>query len=131
LIVDDFCDGREMLTEYLSFRGFPVVQVSTGEAALTQARERRPGLILMDIQMPGIDGLEATRQLKADFVTQDILIVAVTARALANEERDARRAGCDASVAKPFEIQAVGDAVREVLVRGPLGLSAFEALRSI
>ena len=122
LIVDDSLDGREMLAEYLTVRGFTVLEAIDGETALAHARQRRPSLILMDLQMPGIDGWEATRQLKADAATKDIIIIALTAHALTPAEAVARQAGCDGFIAKPFNITAVGDAVGEVLKRGRAGL---------
>jgi CheY-like chemotaxis protein len=117
LVVDDFPDGREMLAEYLGFRGFTVVEATSGEAALELARKRRPALILMDLEMPGIGGWEATRQLKADPRTRGIPIIALSAHAMAPDEGIARRAGCDGFLSKPFEIRAVGDAVEQVLRR--------------
>src|SRR6266851_4674989 len=113
LVVDDAPDGREMLTEYLTFRGLEVIEVPDGGAALTQARTRRPAVILMDLQMPGLDGWEATRQLKAHPDTKDIIVIAVTAHALTPDEGIARQAGCDAFIAKPFDIRKVGDAITE------------------
>jgi len=95
LVVDDSPDGREMLHEYLTFRGLNVVAVASGEAALTQAFQAPPALILMDLQMPGITGWEATRQLKAHPDTKDVIVIALSAHALAPDERIAREAGCD------------------------------------
>ena len=117
LVVDDFPDGREMLAEYLGFQGFTVVEATNGEAALALARERPPALILMDLQMPGMGGWEATRQLKADPRTRHIPVIALSAHAMGPDEGIARRAGCDGFLSKPFEIRAVGDAVEQVLRR--------------
>jgi two-component system cell cycle response regulator DivK len=128
LVVDDSLDGREMLAEYLSFRGLEVVTAGDGETAIQQAQSRRPALILMDLQMPGITGWEATRRLKAHADTKDIIIVALTAHAMTPDEGIARQAGCDAFVPKPFDIKAVGDAVVEVVTRGRPGLVAVDAL---
>jgi two-component system, cell cycle response regulator DivK len=80
LVVDDFPDGRELLAEYLTFRGFGVLTTSTGAEAIEIARRVKPQIILMDLSMPGLDGWEATRILKADPETRDIVVVAVTAR---------------------------------------------------
>ena len=128
LVVDDHPDGREMLTEYLRFRGFEVIDAPDGETALAQAHARRPAVILMDLQMPGIDGWEATRQLKAHPDTSDILVIALTAHALKPDEGIARRAGCDAFVAKPFDLVAFGNAISHVMRRGRAGLVAVNAL---
>jgi two-component system, cell cycle response regulator DivK len=131
LVVDDSPDGREMLAEYLTFRGFSVVEAANGEAAVDLAKRRPPAIILMDLQMPGLGGWEATRLLKSDPATQDVVIVAVTAHALKPDEGIAREAGCDAFIAKPFDITAVGDAVGEVIQRGRSGLVAIDALHKI
>jgi two-component system cell cycle response regulator DivK len=119
LIVDDSPDGREMLAEYLTFRGFAVLVAANGEEALTQARTHHPAVILMDLQMPGIGGWEATRQLKADPATEDIIVIAVTARAFTPDEAIARQAGCDRFIAKPYDIIAVADAVAAALRTRP------------
>ncbi len=129
LIVDDSTDGREMLAEYLTFRGFDVIEATDGESALREARARRPKLILMDLQMPGIGGWEATRRLKADPDTREIIVIALTARALTPYEGIARSAGCDAFISKPYDITAVADAVSEVLRRGRRGLAAVDRLQ--
>jgi len=131
LVVDDSSDGREMLAQYLTFRGFFVVEAANGETAIDLVHKRRPAVILMDLQMPGIGGWDATRQIKANPATKDIIVIAVTARALAPEEGIARQAGCDAFIAKPFDITALGDAVGEVLVRGRHGLVALDQLNQI
>jgi two-component system cell cycle response regulator DivK len=131
LVVDDSSDDREMLAQYLTFRGFFVVEAANGETAIDLVHKRRPAVILMDLQMPGIGGWDATRQIKANPATKDIIVIAVTARALAPEEGIARQAGCDAFIAKPFDITALGDAVGEVLVRGRHGLVALDQLNQI
>ena len=131
LVVDDSSDGREMLAQYLTFRGFFVVEAANGETAIDLVHKRRPAVILMDLQMPGIGGWDATRQIKANPATKDIIVIAVTARALAPEEGIARQAGCDAFIAKPFDITALGDAVGEVLVRGRHGLVALNQLNQV
>ena len=120
-----------MLAQYLTFRGFFVVEAANGETAIDLVHKRRPAVILMDLQMPGIGGWDATRQIKANPATKDIIVIAVTARALAPEEGIARQAGCDAFIAKPFDITALGDAVGEVLVRGRHGLVALDQLNQI
>jgi two-component system cell cycle response regulator DivK len=128
LLVDDSPDGREMLTEYLSFRGFDVVAVSTGESALAHTRSRHPAVVLMDLQMPGMTGWDATRQLKAHPETKDVIVVALTAHAMLGDEHIARQAGCDAFIPKPFDIIAVADAIGELVAHGRAGLAAVDAL---
>lgn len=101
LVVDDYQDAREMYAEYLLFSGFRVAEARTGNEAIEQALALKPDLILMDLSLPGMDGWEATRVLKADDRTKDIPVVALTGHALAGASEGARRAGCDAFVVKP------------------------------
>jgi CheY-like chemotaxis protein len=101
LVVDDYQDAREMYAEYLRYSGFRVAEARNGNEALQQAFALKPDLILMDLSLPGMDGWEATRRLKADASTQHIPIVALTGHALAGASEGARRAGCDSFVTKP------------------------------
>jgi CheY-like chemotaxis protein len=101
LVVDDYQDAREMYAEYLQYSGFRVAEAKNGNEAVAQARSLRPDLILMDLSLPGMDGWEATRVLKADEDTKDIPIVALTGHALAGASEGARKAGCDSFVTKP------------------------------
>jgi CheY-like chemotaxis protein len=124
LVVDDSCDGREMLVEYLAFRRFPVAEARSGAEALDVARRVQPNIILMDLSMPGMDGWEATRRLRADPATKGMIIVAVTAHAFPREQEAARAAGCDVVIAKPFDLTALTDALASVASDG---LAAFGA----
>lgn len=101
LVVDDYDDAREMYAEYLQFCGFRVAEARNGNEALDQAFSLKPDLILMDLSLPGMDGWEATRQLKADNRTRNIPVVALTGHALAGASEGAKRAGCDSFVTKP------------------------------
>lgn len=101
LVVDDYEDARDMYAEYLRFCGFRVAEARNGNEALERAFALMPDLILMDLSLPGMDGWEATRQLKADERTRNIPVVALTGHALAGASEGARRAGCDAFVTKP------------------------------
>ena len=101
LVVDDYQDAREMYAEYLQYSGFRVAEAKNGNEAVTQARSLKPDLILMDLSLPGMDGWEATRVLKADEATKHIPIVALTGHALAGASEGARKAGCDSFVTKP------------------------------
>jgi two-component system cell cycle response regulator DivK len=101
LVVDDYEDAREMYAEYLRFSGFRVAEARNGNEALEQAFALKPDLILMDLSLPGMDGWEATRQLKADERTRGIPVVALTGHALAGASEGARKAGCDSFVTKP------------------------------
>ena len=101
LVVDDYQDAREMYAEYLQFSGFRVAEARNGNEALEQAFALKPDLILMDLSLPGMDGWEATRVLKADDRTKHIPVVALTGHALAGASEGARKAGCDSFVTKP------------------------------
>ncbi len=101
LVVDDYQDAREMYAEFLSFSGFRVAEARTGVEAVEKAFELLPDLILMDLSLPGMDGWQATRQLKTDERTKRIPVVALTGHALAGASEGARRAGCDSFVTKP------------------------------
>ena len=125
LVVDDSPDGREMLVEYLAFRRFPVAEARSGAEALDVARRVQPNIILMDLSMPGVDGWEATRRLRADPATESTIIVAVTAHAFPSEQKAARAAGCDVVIAKPFDLTALADALAAVASDG---LAAFGAI---
>ena len=101
LVVDDYQDAREMYAEYLQFSGFRVAEAKNGNEAVEQALALKPALILMDLSLPGMDGWEATRRLKADESTRHIPIVALTGHALAGASEGAKKAGCDSFVTKP------------------------------
>jgi CheY-like chemotaxis protein len=101
LLVEDYDDAREMYRDYLEFAGFQVDTARDGHEALDKARALMPDLILMDLSLPGLDGWEATRVLKTDPATSHLVIVALSAHALAAEGERARVAGCDGFIAKP------------------------------
>jgi CheY-like chemotaxis protein len=101
LVVEDFDDAREMYRDYLEFAGYRVETARDGKEAIDKAQVLNPDLILMDLSLPGVDGWEATRLLKSDPATSHLLIVALSAHALAAEGERARVAGCDGFIAKP------------------------------
>ena len=115
LIVDDYPDAREMYSEYLQFSGFEVIEAENGMEALSQAAEKSPDIILMDLSLPVMDGWEATRRLKADERTAGIPVVALTGHALAGISEGAKRAGCDAFVTKPCLPEDLVKEIRKVL----------------
>jgi CheY-like chemotaxis protein len=115
LVVDDFIDAREMYAEYFVFSGFRVVEASNGAEAVQKALELTPQVILMDLSMPGMDGWEATRRLKADRRTKDIPVIALTGHALTGFSESAKLAGCDAFVTKPCLPDTLVEEVRRVL----------------
>lgn len=101
LIVDDFEDARAVLGFYLKLSGYVPLEAATGEEALPLAFDAQPDIILMDLQLPGIDGWEVSRQLKADARTRHIPIIALTAHAMQSERERALNAGCDGFLSKP------------------------------
>jgi two-component system, cell cycle response regulator DivK len=101
LIVDDFADNREMYSQFLEFSGFRVAEAQNGHEALEKAFALRPDLIVMDLSLPGLDGWEATRRLKADERTRATPVIALTGHALAGHSKGAMDAGCDAFITKP------------------------------
>jgi two-component system, cell cycle response regulator DivK len=102
LVVEDQEDNRRILRDLLTNDGFDMVEAENGEEAIASAQASRPDLILMDIQLPILDGYEATRRIKADPDLKSIPIIVVTSYALSGDEEKARLAGCDDYVAKPF-----------------------------
>ena len=113
LIVEDQHDNRQILRDLLIPAGYEIVEAWDGEAGVAKAKSERPDLILMDIQLPGIDGYEATRQIKADPLLKKTPIIAVTSYALGGDEEKTRQAGCDAYIAKPFSPRQLLKKVRE------------------
>ena len=115
LVVEDTADNRQILRDLLTAAGYDLIEATDGEAGVAMAAEHLPDLILMDIQLPSIDGYEATRRIKADPTTRHIPIVAVTSYALAGDEAKTRAAGCDGYIAKPYSPRNLLARVREFL----------------
>ena len=105
LIVEDNELNMKLLNDVLEAYGYEVIQAREGGAALTLAKVYRPDLVLMDLQLPDISGLEAVRRLKADEETRGIPVLAVTAFAMAGDERKTLESGCDGYVAKPIMLR--------------------------
>jgi len=103
LIVDDNPSNTKLLAFLLQTKGYDVHTAANADEALASIGKRRPRLILMDIQLPGTDGLTLTRQLKADPATKDISIIAATAYAMKGDEERALAAGCDGYLTKPID----------------------------
>lgn len=102
LVVEDQEDNRAILRDLFGAVGYHYIEAVDGAAGVAAARSEQPDLILMDIQLPGLDGYEAARQIKADPVLAAIPLIAVTSYALSGDELKARAAGCDDYVTKPF-----------------------------
>lgn len=105
LVVEDNELNMKLLNDVLEAHGYAVMSTGRGAVAVEWARQYRPDLILMDLQLPDLSGLEATRQLKADDETSAIPVIAVTAFAMAGDEKKAREHGCDAYVTKPIVLR--------------------------
>jgi two-component system, cell cycle response regulator DivK len=105
LVVEDNELNMKLLNDVLEAHGYDVLSTGEGAVAVAWARQYRPDLILMDLQLPDMSGLEVTRQLKASSETASIPIVAVTAFAMAGDEKKALEHGCDAYVAKPIDLR--------------------------
>jgi two-component system cell cycle response regulator DivK len=115
LVIEDTPNNRRILNDLLTNAGFEVVEAVDGEMGVAMAAELRPDLILMDIQLPLIDGYEATRRIKANPDLRSIPIIAVTSYALSGDEAKALAAGCDGYFAKPISPRVILAKVREFL----------------
>jgi two-component system cell cycle response regulator DivK len=105
LVVEDNAANMKLAKFLLTSAGHTVLSATDAEAGLTLARDEQPDLILMDIQLPGMDGLEACALLKKDEVTRSIPVIALTALAMKGDEERIRAAGCDGYIAKPMRYQ--------------------------
>jgi CheY-like chemotaxis protein len=119
LVVDDNPENLKLARILLKTEGYSVITAMDAEQALVQIRQRPPRLILMDIQLPGMDGLELTARIKADPGTRSILIVAVTAYAMKGDEARVFAAGCDAYASKPIDIRELPRMISKLLARAP------------
>jgi CheY-like chemotaxis protein len=103
LVIEDNLLNLELVTDLLEAKGFSVLQARTAEEGLRSAREHEPELILMDLSLPGMDGLAATKLLKSDPATSHLPIVALTAHAMRGDDNLAKAAGCDGYLTKPID----------------------------
>jgi two-component system cell cycle response regulator DivK len=115
LVVEDQEDNLQILRDLLSSAGHEMIEARDGEAAVSQATKHRPDLILMDIQLPIMDGYEATRRIKSNPELRAIPIIVVTSYALSGDEEKARAAGCDAYVTKPYSPRQLLAKMKEFL----------------
>lgn len=117
LVIEDNAANMKLAVFLLEQAGHEVLQATDAEAGVSIARAQRPLLILMDVQLPGMDGLSATRLLKADVATRTIKVVALTALAMSGDEEKIRAAGCDGYLVKPIRYQeflrVVGEMVEQ------------------
>jgi two-component system cell cycle response regulator DivK len=115
LVVEDQEDNRQILRDMLLATDYEIVEAENGSEALAAIAKQRPDLILMDIQLPIMDGYEATRRIKADPLLRSIPIIAVTSYALSGDEEKARIAGCDDFVPKPYSPRQLLAKIRQYL----------------
>jgi two-component system, cell cycle response regulator DivK len=119
LIVEDNENNRLLVRDVLQSRGYRTAETARGEEALPLARSLSPALILMDIQLPGINGMEALQQLRADPATRAIPVMAVTASAMTHDRQKIMATGFDAYQSKPINVREFVDAVRGMLASRP------------
>jgi two-component system, cell cycle response regulator DivK len=118
LIVEDHEDNRAILRDLLTNAGYDLIEATNGEEGVALAESMRPDLIIMDVQLPVIDGYEATRRIKSNAELKAIPVIAVTSYALSGEEARAKAVGCDAYVAKPFSPRQILAKIRKYLADG-------------
>ncbi len=116
LVAEDQPDNRQIIRDMLAGTDYEIAEAENGEQALAAIAKQRPDLILMDIQLPIMDGYEATRRIKADPALRSIPIIAVTSYALSGEEHKARAAGCDDYVPKPYSPRHLLAKIRQYLL---------------
>jgi two-component system, cell cycle response regulator DivK len=117
LIVEDNEKNRRLVRDVLQFKGYETIETETGEEGVELARTRQPALVLMDIQLPGIDGITALKRLREDPATRGIRVMAVTASAMTQDRQTILAAGFDAYQSKPINVKAFLEAVQELLAR--------------
>ena len=125
LLIEDNPLNMELATDLLEASGFEVISAHSGEAGIKLAREAQPDLILMDLSLPGMDGIEATKALKADPQTSAIPIVAVTAHAMKGDEQKALAVGCEGYITKPIDTRMFPMLVAQHLQRASGGKTSL------
>ncbi|MBE9529391.1 MAG: response regulator [Proteobacteria bacterium] len=118
LLVEDNYMNQVLVTEILTLNGYDIVDAKTGTEAIKVFNEERPALVLMDLHLPGMDGVTATRIIKADSANKDIPILALTASGMEGEEDSILSKGFDGYVSKPIEVQKLLNAISEGLGKG-------------
>jgi CheY-like chemotaxis protein len=118
LVVDDFDDTRLLLRTWLERKGFEVIEAENGNEAVSQAESKRPNLIIMDLEMPELDGLAATRKIRAVKELEKVPVLAVSAYGAEQFRDDALAAGCDEYVSTPFEPEALEKLIRSFVSDG-------------
>jgi two-component system cell cycle response regulator DivK len=117
LVVEDNEKNRKLVRDVLTFKGYQIIEAETGEDGVRLAKERLPKLVLMDIQLPGINGIEALHRIRADTATCNIPVVAVTASVMDRDRQKIMAAGFDGYQAKPLNVKEFLAAVEAILAR--------------
>ena len=117
LVIEDNDSSRKLVRDVLKFRGYEIVEAETGEDGVRMAQERPPHLVLMDIRLPGIDGIEALRQLRALAVTREIPVLAMTASVMTEHRQKIMDAGFDGFQSKPINVKEFVAAVEQLLAQ--------------
>ena len=117
LVVEDDSKSRKLVRDLLTFKGYEIIEAETGEEGVGLAQERRPSLILMDIRLPGIDGIQALGRLRAEVATRGIPVMAMTASVMSGDRQRVLDAGFDAFQSKPIKIKDFVAAVEQLLER--------------
>lgn len=113
LILEDHEDNRRIMRDLLTHAGYDVIEAVSGDEGVRMARTHLPDVVLVDVQLPGLDGHEATRRIKADPALQHVAVIAVTSYAMSGDEEKAREAGCDEYLAKPVNTRELLAKVRK------------------
>ena len=117
LVIEDNDKSRKLVRDVLTFKGYEIVEAETGEEGVRLAQERRPSLVLMDIRLPGIDGIQALGRLRAEVATRGIPVMAMTASVMTNDRQKVLDAGFDAFQSKPINVKDFLAAVEQLLER--------------
>jgi CheY-like chemotaxis protein len=118
LIVEDNEKNMKLTRDILRFHGFATLEATTGEDGVAVAKDKRPALVLMDIQLPGIDGVTALERIRQDDATSRIPVVAMTASVMKEDRERFDRAGFDGFITKPIDVKAFPGQVRDAIARG-------------
>src|SRR5258705_6272979 len=119
LIVEDNDKNRKLVRDVLTFKGYETIESETGEEGVRLAEERRPSLVLMDIRLPGIDGVEALRRLRAEETTPGIPVMAMTASVMSEDQQEIMAAGFEGDQSKPLNVTDFVAAVAQLLAGPP------------
>jgi two-component system, cell cycle response regulator DivK len=117
LVIEDNDKSRKLVRDLLTFKGYEIIEAETGEEGVRLAQDRHPSLVLMDIRLPGIDGIQALRRLRAEVATRGIPVMAMTASVMASDRQRVLDAGFDAFQSKPIKIKDFLTAVEQLLER--------------